>query len=182
MGKKPHQEFSQIFKGRPPVKTALENERMVPVTEPDWDEIDRRLGFEPEEEPGINMTDAGAALALILQWMCGREDSKLSKPSITGAGWRAHALLYLLDPSNARYGSLQEIADAGNVSKACVSKGLVQLRAQIGGAEFMSLKISGSRETYQKAQRASIAAGVHSRYCRKDRKSDTEISLEAVAD
>jgi biotin operon repressor len=185
----PNHQNKQIFEGAPPGRTATESTGVegefqnVAITDFDFDSVDQSLGWAEDNEDKVDWKDMSACFSLLLSWMCGRADSKLPKaPSITGAGWRAHALLYLLDNQNARYRSLQEIADAGGVSRAMVSRSLVELREELGGIEFMPMKRSGSKESYQKAQRASIAAGVHSRYCRKDRKSDPEISLEAVAD
>jgi hypothetical protein len=99
------------------------------------------------------------------------------------AGWRAHALLYLLDPTNARFNSLEEIGTAGGVTKAAVSKSLMDLRRELGG--ILPMKLSGSSDNYRKAQNFAIDAGVHSSASRRDskkRKAAQEISLDAVGD
>jgi hypothetical protein len=185
----PNHQNKQIFEGAPPERTAIESSGLegefqnVAVSDFDYDSIDESLGWEEDSEKPVEFADMTAAFSLLLSWMCGREDSHrgLSKPSITGAGWRAHALLYLLDNQNARYRSLQEIATAGGVSKAMVSRALVDLREELGGIEFMPLKRSGSKESFSRAQKAAVAAGCHSRNTRHDSKAGRN-SLDAVAD
>jgi hypothetical protein len=181
MGKAAHQEFSQIIEGAPPARTALEGDRLVATTDFDFDAIDRNV-FGESSEDKVDWKDMTSALAIVLGWICGRADVKRNgnqTSAIAYSGMRANALLYLLDPDQSRFESLQQIADASECTKAAVSKALAELRNQIGGVFYF--KSSGSTENYQKAQRASIAAGVHSKFCRKDRKSE-RISLEAVAD
>jgi hypothetical protein len=142
----------------------------------DYGEIDRRLGFEPEEEK-VTCSDASAAISLILSWACGRADS-IQAPSIVSAGVRTHALLYLLDPVNARYSSLEAIADDANMTRAAISKALVELRSQLGG--ILPMKRSGSSEVYARAQKAALAAGCHSSASRKDSKRKALSKREPV--
>jgi hypothetical protein len=138
----------------------------------DYDSVDRSLGFEPEEER-VSWSDASAAISLILSWACGRGDSCRAKPpSITSAGARIHALLYLLDPVNARYDSLDAIAIESGMTRQGVSKALMDLRRELGG--ILPMKVSGSSDVYRKAQEAALAAGCHSSVTRKDLLSKRE--------
>jgi hypothetical protein len=141
----------------------------------DYDEVDRNLGFEPKEEM-LTWADASAAISLILSWATGRGDTSHHKEaSIATTGARIHGLLYWLDPANARYGSLQEIADAAGLTRAAVSKALVNLREELGG--ILPMKRSGSSDVYSRAQKAAIKVGVHSSASRKDLKSRKQVVL-----
>ncbi len=175
MGKAAHQEFSDIIKGAPQGRLAIENERMVPVTDFDFDEIDSRLGFESPEKP-VEFADMTAAFSLILGWMC----KSHNKGSITHAGWKAQSLLWLLDPDRSRFESLSQIAEEAGVTKQAVSKALVELRDECGFL-ISAGKSQTARESYQKAQFAAVDAGCHSSDTRAKRKAEA-ISLEAVAD
>jgi hypothetical protein len=139
--------------------------RLERIGHPDWESIFHNVDGESIEQDTVTWSDMSAAFSLLLSWMCGRSDHWLD-PSITNAGWRAHALLYLLDNGQARYGSLEEIADAGGVTKAAVSKALADLRRELGG--ILPFKRSGSSDNYRKAQNYAVVAGVHSSFSRKD--------------
>jgi len=149
--------------------TGVEDQHTVRTVDFPYDEVDRALGFEPEEET-VAWKDAVSAWSLLLGWMCGRSwGSHISKPSIVGAGWRAHALLYLLDSGNARYDSLQAIADDAGVTKQMVSKALANLREELG--DILPFKRSLSSDVYRRAQSFAMDAGVHASLVRKDLKS-----------
>jgi hypothetical protein len=153
------------------------------VCQPDFESIFHDLDGEGIEQDTVTWSDMSAAFSLLLSWMCGRSNQNRQPPSIEMAGWRAHALLYLLDPTNARYASLEEIGTAGGVTKAAVSKALVDLRQELGG--ILPFKISGSSDNYRKAQQFAVAAQEHSSFLRKDskkRKLAEQVSLDAVGD
>jgi hypothetical protein len=150
-----------------------------PVTQFPYDEIDSDLSFEPEEEK-LSWSDAAAAISLILSWACGRADSGRSKPpSLVSSGARIHALLYLLDPVNARYDTLTAIADEANLTRQAISKDLMSLRRELGG--ILPMKVSGSSDVYRKAQKAALAAGCHSSVTRSDLLSKRAIKSDTIA-
>jgi hypothetical protein len=175
MGKAAHQEFSQIIDGHATGRTAIENDRLVATKDFDFDEIDRRLGFESPEQP-IEFSDMTACFSLILGWIC----KSRYEGSITNAGWKAQSLLWLLDPQQSKFESLSQIAEAEGVTKQAVSKALLELRDECGFL-ISAGKSQTARESYSKAQFAAVDAGCHSRNTRKDSKAE-RISLEAVPD
>jgi len=147
--------------------------KLEPVTHFSYSEVDRRLGFEDEEDM-VSFSDASASVALILQWVCGRVDSgKRHVPSIVSAGAKANALLWMIDPINARYKSLADIANAAGITRASASKSLLELRDQLG--EIFPLRSMWARDNCRKAQHAAHRAGVHSSQ-RKRQKQLAEIS------
>jgi len=148
-----------------------QNGKITSIAHFDYGEVDRRLGFEDKDDM-ISFSDASAALALILQWMCGSSRNGQQSP-IVSAGMRAHALLWLLDPTHARYQSTPEIAEAAGISRAAVSKCLMVLRDQLDG--ILPLRGTGARENCRKAQIAAVAANVHASQ-RKREKQLAEVS------
>jgi hypothetical protein len=140
-----------------------------PVGHFDYDEIDRRLGFEPDEpDSTVTMSDAAAAWSLLLSFICGRADTAHSRLSLTSSGARAQLILYWLDSANSRYDSIDAIASEANMTRQALSKALADLRQELGG--ILPLKRSYSSDVYRRAQEASIKAGVHSKFNRKDAK------------
>jgi hypothetical protein len=136
-----------------------QNGRATSVTHFDFGEVDRLLGnHDPEDS--VSWSDMTAAFSLLLSFCTGRTDSRrYREPSIIGAGWRVHALVFWLDSGNARYSSLQEIAEAAGVTKAAVSKELADLRRELG--EILPFKRSFATDSYRNAQIAAMAAGRH---------------------
>jgi hypothetical protein len=148
------------------------------IGNPDWESIYYNCDGESTEEDTVSFSDMGAALAIILQWICSSKDLRL-------AGARAASLLCFLDPVNAPHGrdSLTKIASEADCTKAALSAALLDLRDQTGCALSMG-KLASTRERYAQAQKAAVQAGCHSRSTRKDsvkRRAAEEISLEAVA-
>jgi len=180
MGKQyEYQEFNEIITGAPQGRTALENDRLVATTDFDFDEIDRSLGFESPEKP-VEFDDMTACFSLILGWMCKGHKTG----AIANAGWKAQALLWLLDPEQSQFESLSEIADVAGVTKQAVSKALVELRDECGFLVSAG-KSQTARESYSKAQHAAVAAGCHSRNLRKDSRANRPaelVSLDAVGE
>jgi hypothetical protein len=162
------------------ISYSRDNEQFERIAHFDFDQIDRNLGYEPEPEKAVEMSDVAAALAIILQWICGT-------PNLTNAGARAASLLAFLDPTNAPHGreTMADIAVEAGCTRAYLSKALLDLRDQTGIALTMG-KLGSTRQTYAKAQKAAFNAGCHSGATRKDsvkpRKQAEQISLEAVAD
>ncbi len=148
------------------------------VTDFDFDEIDRNLGHDPKTETPVEMADVSAALAIILQWICGT-------PDLRNAGARAASLLAYLDPSNAPFDrvNLAIIAEEAGCTRASLSKELLDLRDQVGVTLIMG-KLGSSREAYAKAQEAAFKSGRHTAFVRKDSKrrkakSDAERTTDA---
>jgi hypothetical protein len=136
-----------------------QNGKVTSIAHFDYAEVDQLLGNH-ELEDSVSWSDLTACFSLILSWCTGRTDSRRhGEPSIIGAGWRIHALVYLLDIGNARYSSLQEIAEAAGVTKAAVSKAIADLRWELGG--ILPFKRSRSTDSYRDAQLAAVAAGRH---------------------
>jgi hypothetical protein len=182
----PNHQNKQIFEGAPTGRTAtgstgVEGEfQNVSVTDFNYDEVDQSLGWAEDIEKPVEFADMTAAFSLLLSWMCGRSNTKDHQYNpVAAAGRRAFSLLYLIDPTNCRYDSLDEIAKASGATRAIVSRDLMKLRTELGG--ILPMKGSGSKENYRKAQLAAVAAGCHSRDRRHDRRSEL-VSLEAVAD
>jgi hypothetical protein len=139
-----------------------DNEQFERIDHFDFDQIDRNLGYEPEPEKAVAMSDVAAALAIILQWIC-------SSPDISKVGARAASLLCYLDPTNAPHGrnTLQVIAEEAGCTRALLSRELMELRDDVGITLTLG-KRSFSRESCSKAQNAAVAAGVHSSDTWKD--------------
>jgi len=170
--------YESRFDGVHPVAFNRESGHVERVGRFDFDEVDRNLGNEPEEEPGISFSDASAAISLILQWACETPDLKL-------VGARTASLLAYLDSTNAPHErtTLEAIAKEAGCTRALLSKRLLELRDQAGVHLTMG-KRAYTRDRYKKAQDFAVAAGVHSSVSRKDRKKREEaeeVSLDAVA-
>jgi hypothetical protein len=145
-----------------------DSEKLERVGQFDFESVYYNVDGEGLKDDPVSFSDMSAAFSLILSWACGRTGKHEQAPSIIGAGWRVHALLYLLDNGNARYGSLQEIADAAGVTRAAVSKALADLRGELGG--ILPFKRGYSSEVYSRAQHAAVAAGCHASQVRKQKR------------
>ncbi len=172
MAKDEYRENHQIIRGHTETNLAQEYSGIfgdyinTGVTDFDFDEIDRNLGFsEPDDqtEHDISMSDVGAAFSLILGWICASD-------TLTGAGARAAALLTYLDPVNSRFESLADIARDAGLTRATLSKALLELRDQAGVNLSMG-KLAGTRSTYSTAQREAVSKGTHCSATRKDTKA-----------
>jgi len=128
-----------------------------PITEPDWDDIDRRCFGEDDQRPGdsIPWDDVIACFGLILEWMCLKHIDDVRQVAA-----RALTLHYLLSPETAHYHSLDEIAVACNTSKQCLSKSLMEFRRQSGLTMTLG-KLASTSDSFRRGQLASIASGNH---------------------
>jgi hypothetical protein len=116
----------------------------------------------PAADEQVAWADVCAGWTLLLEW--------IAKPeSIALAGARAHTLLHWLTPSMCRYGSLEEIAKVAGVTRACLSKHLMDFRKQISLHIGLG-KSENASERYSQAQKASYATGNHSSFTRADRR------------
>jgi hypothetical protein len=149
------------------------------ICQPDWESIYDSCDGEPIEDSTVTMSDAGAAVALILGWAC-------KSNSLTNVGARVASLLAFLDPVNSPHGrnNLVVIAREAGCTKALLSRELLELRDQCG-IHLTLGKRSFSRESCKTAQNYAVKAGVHSGQVRRDskkRKLAEQVSLDAVAD
>jgi hypothetical protein len=95
-------------------------------------------------------------LASVMDWC-------LLSRSLTETGARVAAVRHWLAPTHSGYSTYREIAEAAGLSRAAVSKWMVDLRASLGGhLPPPSDKRDFAKESYRKAQKAAVAAGVHS--------------------
>jgi len=132
-----------------------------------YDEVYRNVDGEEPEEDMVSFSDMSAVLSLILQWMCGKH--KAGGNLIVSAGVRAHSLLYMIDPVNSSFENMTDIAAAAGMTRANVSKGLMELRNQVG--DVLPIRGMLARESYRRSQAAALKAGVHSSVVRSDLKS-----------
>jgi hypothetical protein len=154
----------------------------------DWESVRHDLDGESIEDSTVTMSDAGAAVALILGWAC-----KSNRLDLVGA--RVASLLAHLDPTNAPHGrsTLAAIAAEAGCSKALLSRELLELRDQCG-IHLTLGKRSFSRESCRTAQNYAVKAQVHAGQVRKDANPDSKrnrrkaklsselIDLNAIAD
>jgi len=131
-----------------------ENGVFVPVCHFDFNQLDR-CGENSDMVP-IEAVTSG--FNQLLGWM-------LSSRDLVFVGARAAALLTLLDPVNSDYRNLNEIAIATGVSRASLSKSLLELKDRYGlGLSFRGSRV---RQNCSEAQKKTIAAGTHSSFSRK---------------
>jgi hypothetical protein len=144
--------------------TALEDQRTIRTESFDYDEVDRQLGHEPEEDTAVSMADAAACFSLILEWC-------LKAETLVLVGSRCASLAIYLDPiNNSKFGSnLAEIAETAGCTRAALSKALLGFR-DASGIQLSAGKVSGSRPTYRASQVKAIEAGRHSSTTRRDLK------------
>jgi hypothetical protein len=133
---------------------AREDGALVPTIDFDF------AGLDPQQpEPMIPVSQAASAVARILDWA-----TELDNLRCNGA--RIAALSTLLNPTG-RYRSLAAIARDANISRAIVSRWLLDLKDRYGIK--VSLRGSLIRENCRQAQLASVKKGTHaSRYTRKN--------------
>jgi hypothetical protein len=165
----PHQQFSQHFQGGPEHSLVYDEDNGSPVQTCDFNysEIDRNVFGVESDDAGaktVSFSDMSAALSLVLLWIQGSK-AQCKAGSVAS---RALSLLYMLDPVNSRFGSLDDIGKATGLTRAAISQNLVAFREEIGLAIAMGGKTEGSRENYSRSQRFAVAAGTHSS-CRRER-------------
>jgi len=146
---------------------AIENHHLVRTTGLDYDRDFRNVDGEEPADTMISMSDASAAISILLGAIC--DTRKTDHPiNMASVGAKAESLLFLLDPNQSRYESLSDIARTANMTRAGLSKWLLKLKDEVGC--FLSAgKLSGSRQTYAKAQHAALAAGCHVSQRRRSR-------------
>ncbi len=136
---------------------AIEDEKLVRSQDFDWEELCRNVDGEEPEERTVSMSDASAAISIILGWICENRSHHASNMASVGA--RAESLLLLLDSNQSRYESLAQIAEAAGLTRAALSKSLLSLKDQSGLALTIG-KLGGTRAKYRAAQVEAIEKGV----------------------
>jgi hypothetical protein len=86
------------------------------------------------------------------------------------AAARANALLHWLRPAESQFSDYSEIANFYGVTKAAVSKSLLNLKDAVG-CRLPVGKRNGSRATYSRAQKAAVTDGRHASCARKVRQA-----------
>jgi hypothetical protein len=109
-----------------------------------------------------SMSDMSSAIMRLLYFFTqaqGNDDTPQSRLLAVAA--RAEALLWLLNPNESRFANLTDIAQAAGITKASISKALLTFKDSIG-LQLCSGKRDYARDTYRRARKAAVAAGVHS--------------------
>jgi hypothetical protein len=106
-----------------------------------------------QPEQFVSTTQASAALIAILQWM-------MKSESFASAGAKLHALSTALDPINSPYRSLASIALDADLTRAALSKSLLQLFDN-NLIHLRMGKTKGSRQIYRQVQLELVAKGRH---------------------
>jgi hypothetical protein len=150
--------------------TSIEEGHLIRTCGFDYDEVERQLGNEPEQDSTVTMSDMSAAFSLVLEWILGAD-------TLAMCGARAAALGCYLNPThNNRFGShLAAIADQAGCTRAALSKALITFRDSVG-IHLSAGKLSGTRSTYREAQIKSLENGTHTSLVRKDLRSKRETS------
>jgi hypothetical protein len=125
---------------------ASENGEFVPRVDFDYSALDPQA-----PEPLIPLSQATSGVTRILDWATELRDLKTNGARI--------AALSLLLGSNSQYRSLAQIARDAGVSRAIISRWLMQLRDSVGLK--MTLRGTEVREHCRQAQNALVAAGQH---------------------
>lgn len=107
----------------------------------------------------IPIAQAASALIVILHWLAQSKDFRFS-------GAKVAALAALLDPVNSDYRNLSQIARAAGISRATLSKAILNLRDS-NGIRFRMGKSDGARLTYRETQLRLFAAGRHASQVKK---------------
>jgi hypothetical protein len=116
------------------------------VTDFDFDRVDLDLADEAEAAESMHsMSDMSSAITQAH----GNDDTPQSRLLAVAA--RCEALLWLIQPTKSQFKSLSEIADAAGLTKASVSKSLLNFRDSVG-LRICAGKRNYTRDTYRRAQ------------------------------
>jgi hypothetical protein len=148
-------------------QVGMENGRQIPVSQPpSADEIDIHLGWAEARDETVALDDATSALTVLIAWCCAPQN-------ISAMGGRVCVLQLWLDPTHAKYDSLQQIGDAAGQTRSALSKCLNELRAQLGNRNLLPMKSQAHRSALSRGQIASVSNGDHVSFKRKDRMTAT---------
>ena len=122
---------------------------LVPVTSFPFDLLeDDQAG-----EMSIPLSQAASALSRILDWIGRSRDFNFS-------GAKAAALAALLGCANSPYRNLSQIARAAGISRATLSKAVLDLRDS-GKIRLAGGKMDSARQTYRETQLELVRLGKH---------------------
>jgi biotin operon repressor len=138
-----------------------------PTTGPDWEAIDFNCDNLLPEQETLSFSDGSAALALLVGWIC--QSAGPGPANVITIASKAEAVLFWLDPIQSRYSSLADIARALGITRAAISKQLLDLKDQIGSCVSAG-KMSGTRATYRAKQLELVASGKHASDTRRLKK------------
>jgi hypothetical protein len=134
--------------------TGLENDCLVPRVDFDFSLLDG----ESEPETMISITQASSALVRVLDWLARSQN-------FASIGAKALALRALLGSPNNPYRSVSKIAKATGISRAAISKSLLNLADQYG-IRLNTGKLETSRLAYREAQLRALERRSHSSFRR----------------
>jgi len=121
-----------------------------PITDFDYDALD---GAQPDEN--VAYSDMVAVFCLIVAWLTRSKRNK----DLLAIGARASALQFFLDPTRSEFKSLADIAASANMTRASLSKALLNLRDESGLKTWQCGKLHSSREVYSRVQITIHASG-----------------------
>ncbi len=104
-----------------------------------------------------------AAFSIVLDWITSSRGPDVRIPAS-----RAYALAFLLWPETSKFSSLSEIAVACGLTKAAVSKSLLDFKDQ-SGLTISAGKGHYTRGKFRVAQNAAVAKGSHASNIRTGR-------------
>jgi biotin operon repressor len=133
-----------------------------------YDEIDRNLGWAEDMPDTVTFSDMSAAFSMILGYLCQDNHCPNRPANLAHVGARAESLLFLLDSNQSRYKSLADIGRAAGLTRAAISKALIELKDQVG-LMLSAGKGHFTRATYRQAQIEALEAGRHSSQVRKQK-------------
>jgi hypothetical protein len=111
-----------------------------PVVHFDWNAV----SGEPVTEDQVPVATAASAIMRILDWLTASRNFHYT-------GTKTHMLRTLLDPINGEFRTMAEIARAGGISRAALSKAFTDLRDTYG-IRLCGGKLNSSRAIYREAQ------------------------------
>ena len=113
----------------------------------------------------VPISRVASALSVILHWLSQSKDFRFS-------GAKVAALAALLDPVNSDYRNLSQVARAAGISRATLSKAILNLRDS-NGIRFRMGKSDDARHSYRQTQLELVAAGRHASQRTKKTNSTT---------
>jgi hypothetical protein len=145
-------------------------------TEDFYDEIDRSCFGVEDNVDTVSFSDMASALSLIVDYCC---DSK----HVNIVASRIMALQVLLSPTSCKFGrtDLAAVARDCGITRAAVSKSLIEFRDQVGTSLTVGHR-SSSRERCRQAQEHALRRGIHASDVRKAKRAAKAAQAAMQAD
>jgi hypothetical protein len=138
-----------------------------PIIGFDWDAVED--DDEPNEENDtVSFGDMSSALCVILAWIC-------RSPHAVVRSSRACSLLLWLNPSLSEYSNFTAVATDHQVTKACVSAALQDLKKELQ-VRLPIGKKDGARSKYKAVQERLAKEGKHASDVRRRKKAAEQAS------